>query len=236
MLGREPPVEVLYAGESGSSASTAIGGRGDTRLFEFENRAVVLRRYRRGGLIGRFVADRYVWLGLSGTRALREFRVLGRLQRLRLPAPGPLAAIVERSGLTYRAALLMTRLPGDTLASRLDRAVDAEHWHAVGACIARFHAVGLWHADLNAHNILLDSDARSPAAGARVGPDSVSLIDFDRARFRAVRAESWQLSNLARLGRSLRKLGVDSACAEPMLLAGYRAGGGNAPSGIMCAR
>jgi Ser/Thr protein kinase RdoA (MazF antagonist) len=54
------------------------------------------------------------------------------------------------------------------------------------------HEYGVWHADLNAHNILV-------AGGA-----GVSLIDFDRARRRA--AGSWREANLERLHRSLDKV------------------------------
>ena len=59
--------------------------------------------------------------------------------------------------------------------------------------VARFHREGVWHADLNAHNIL-------------IAPDGLYLIDFDRGRLRTL-AEGWRLANLQRLRRSLIKLG-----------------------------
>ena len=96
---------------------------------------------------------------------------------------------------------MTVRLPGRTLAERLDaRGADAPApipWAGVGRCIARFHARGVRHADLNAHNVLLDGD-------------DVHLIDFDRATRRRVPAGGaparWQRDNVARLRRSLRKL------------------------------
>ena len=48
-------------------------------------------------------------------------------------------------------------------------------WRAIGAAIARLHRGGVDHADLNAHNILLD------------GRGAVSVIDFDRGRVRGAR-------------------------------------------------
>src|SRR6185437_2153524 len=63
-----------------------------------------------------------------------------------------------------------------------------------GALVARFHRAGIWHADLNAHNVLVTSSA-------------LHLIDFDRGRLR-VPAEGWRLANLKRLHRSLLKLGA----------------------------
>ena len=81
--------------------------------------------------------------------------------------------------------------------------------------LARFHRAGVWHADLTAHNILLDQDGRS------------YLLDFDRGRLR--RPGHWRQRNLARLLRSLRKIRPqvsETAYPEPQwqwLLAGYAA-------------
>ena len=72
--------------------------------------------------------------------------------------------------------------------------LDGELAEEVGALVARFHRVGIWHADLNAHNVL-------------VAPDGLYLIDFDRGRLR-VPAVAWQQANLLRLRRSLLKLGA----------------------------
>ena len=62
----------------------------------------------------------------------------------------------------------------------------------IGATIARFHAVGLHHADLNAHNLLRDASG------------TWYLIDFDRARFR--NPGLWCDDSLVRLRRSLLKV------------------------------
>ena len=86
---------------------------------------------------------------------------------------------------------------------------------AVGSVIGRFHRAGVWHADLNAHNVL-------------VAPDGVYLIDFDRGRLR-VPAVAWQQANLQRLrafagqagrGRSTGDAAFDRDLWQP-LLAGY---------------
>ena len=86
-------------------------------------------------------------------------------------------------------------------------------WRDVGAAVAQLHAAGADHADLNAHNILLD------------GGGAVSLIDFDRGRLRT--PGGWTSGNLSRLRRSLVKVarelppGRFSAAAWDWLLAGY---------------
>ncbi|HYW91076.1 MAG TPA: 3-deoxy-D-manno-octulosonic acid kinase [Gammaproteobacteria bacterium] len=162
--------------------------------FVGESGAWVLRHYRRGGLVARLVRDHYLWTGLKRTRAWREWHLLYDLHARDLPVPRPVAARVERRGCSYRADIITERLPGEPLSALLARgAVSLESWHAIGRAIAGLHAGGLWHADLNAHNILL-----SPAGG-------IAVIDLDRARLRRAGGR-WRRRNLARLRRSLDKL------------------------------
>jgi 3-deoxy-D-manno-octulosonic acid kinase len=175
----------------------AAGGRGGVAFIETPVGACALRHYHRGGFAARVSADAYLWPGAARTRAFREFRLLARLADGGLPVSLPVAARYVRNGLTYRADLLTRRVDGaDTLADRLANArLDAPLAQRVGRTIADFHRFGAWHADLNAHNILVDAH------------DRVSLIDFDRGRLRTPRL-AWQQSNLARLHRSLVKLGA----------------------------
>jgi 3-deoxy-D-manno-octulosonic acid kinase len=178
-------------------ATAHRGGRGGVAFVETPAGACVLRHYRRGGVAARFSRDRYFFTGARRTRGFREFAMLERLVEWRLPVPAPIAARYVRRGLAYSADLIVRRIPNtDTLAARLSQGpLDARVGERVGATIAQFHAAGACHADLNAHNILLDAR------------DVVSIIDFDRGTLRAP-AFGWQQSNLARLRRSLAKLGA----------------------------
>ncbi len=161
----------------------------------------VLRPYRRGGLIARFSAWRYLWTGLERTRAFRELRLTAALHELGLPVPRPVAAAVTRHGLTYEAALITERIPGArALADLLETRRASEALLAeVGRTIRRFHDAGLDHVDLNARNLLVDEAQR------------VWLIDLDRCRLRP--KGDWQAANLARLARSLVKFGASDATA-----------------------
>ena len=173
---------------SGGRASVAIVGTGSERC--------VLRHYRRGGFIAHLSRDRYLWLGESRTRSFAEWRLLAELRRRGLPVPAPVAARYVRGVLTYRADLITEHLPDTrTLADAITGAqLPRESWETVGRTIARFHREGVYHADLNAHNILLDQ------SGAR----SVYLLDFDRGRIEA--RGTWEQDVLARLRRSLEKI------------------------------
>jgi tRNA A-37 threonylcarbamoyl transferase component Bud32 len=85
-----------------------------------------------------------------------------------------------------------------------------ELWHRLGATLGAFHAAGIFHADLNAHNILIDDR------------EDVHLIDFDRGERR--RLGSWAAGNIARLARSLQKIGGPDVHSNEWraLLTGYQ--------------
>lgn len=179
--------------------ATGQGGRGTVWFVRGEFGDGVLRHYRRGGLVGRVNRDRYLWQGEDATRSFREFRLLAALRERGLPVPAPLVAGYSRNGGFYRADLLTVLIPAAlTLAQRLHADFPpAAIWHRIGETLARFHAEGAYHADLNAHNVMLDVEAQ------------VWLIDFDRGELRTP-AQGWQRDNLQRLLRSLRKLGLGS--------------------------
>lgn len=175
---------------------TQVGGRGGVQLIATPAGECVLRHYRRGGMVAKLMGDRYLWRGADATRCFAEFRLLAEIARLGLPGPAAVAARYRRHGLLYRADLITQRIAdAQTLAECLAAGrVDAELARETGALVARFHRAGIWHADLNAHNVLVTERA-------------LYLIDFDRGRLRAP-AEGWRLANLARLHRSLLKLGA----------------------------
>lgn len=176
-------------------------GRGAIRRVDTAFGRVVVRHYQRGGFVARLSRDRFVWTGAEATRPFREFRVIQRLRAMGLAVPEGAAGRYVRQGFFYRADLVTREIPGArTLAERLASGGVAPDWFELGALIARFHAVGLWHADLNAHNVLYDDGGRS------------WLIDFDRARFVLPFATSLT-GNLDRLARSLRKLGHGAVVA-----------------------
>lgn len=153
----------------------------------------VLRHYRRGGLVAKFVQSRYLYTGFEKTRASVEFDLMRTLWRLGLPVPRPLGAAAWRYGLTYRAALLTQRIPH---AKPLAQCSDLETWRRAGAVIADMHRYGVWHADLNVYNVLFDDRAK------------VWLIDFDRGRLVSFLTPAQRAKNLSRLLRSLDKLSL----------------------------
>jgi len=191
------------------------GGRGAAWFIATTPHQWALRHYRRGGFIARLSQDRYLWCGEKRVRAFAEWRLLAELTRRGLPVPRPVAARYQRAGPAYRCDLITRRISGarPMSAALADAALDGPTWRAVGATVAQLHAAGVDHADLNAHNILLDAQR------------AVSVIDFDRGRLRAPGA--WVTRNLSRLHRSLAKISRElppdrfAAGAWESFLAGY---------------
>jgi 3-deoxy-D-manno-octulosonic acid kinase len=169
-------------------------GRGDAHMIHTAGQRYVLRHYRRGGLIAHLSADRYLWRGESVTRPFAEWLLIYQLRRAGLPVPPPVGARYRRSGLTYSGELITERLiDAQSLSVRLaQEMVPMLQWIAIGSCIRRFHDCGVFHADMNAHNILLGEGG------------AVYLIDFDRGRLR--KPGLWCDANLVRLRRSLEKI------------------------------
>ncbi|HPD17721.1 MAG TPA: lipopolysaccharide kinase InaA family protein [Planctomycetota bacterium] len=177
------------------------------RLALPDGGTALVRQCRRGGLFGRLLGDRY----LDGGRFLREIAVSDALRRRGIPTPEVIAGI-RREILpgVYRAEIIVREVPESLdLAAALRRdahspvgsghASRITHQSALAASarlVRQIHDAGLWHPDLNAKNILLGADG------------SAMILDLDRAELLDELPLSARFANLARLYRSLHKLGL----------------------------
>lgn len=170
------------------------GGRGNTMYVGNVPRQFVLRHFVRGGLVGRLIYDTYLWTGEDRTRPFVEWRLLAKLADKGLRVPRPAAARYQRKGPFYSADLITVRIPNvQSLSVRIgESAYDAGFWQSLGASIRQFHAGGVYHADMNAHNLQIDADG------------NLWMIDLDRGRL--LPPGPWQQKTLARLHRSLEKI------------------------------
>ncbi len=175
-------------------------GRGGAWRVRVNGTVAALREYRRGGFVSRLLRSSYLWTGLERTRAFHEWRLTAKLRADGLPVPAPLAARVVRTAWWYRAEILTEWLPDTrSLVTYLGESEpEPAFWRNIGATLRRFHRAGAFHADLNAHNILIDGGGR------------VFVIDFDRGSIRDP-AGRWTRANLARLRHSLEKVHATGA-------------------------
>ena len=174
---------------------TLAGGRNASCRFEVNGRILVLREYRRGGMMASLLHDRYLWTGLDNSRPLLESRAIDHALNAGLPVAPWVAYCIHRQGFFYRAAVISEFIENrGTLAEVLANQVLSESaWQRLGTVIHMMHNSGIDHADLNANNILLDRN------------DQFYLIDFDKAQIHR-QPGSWQQGNLERLLRSLNKI------------------------------
>ena len=180
---------------SSLSGEKQVGiGRAPVVYFSQGEKSFVLKHYYRGGAVASILKDRYLGFSIIKSRAFREFRLLKKMHKLGLPVPIAAAAHVNKGVLSYRADLITEELKqAETLSDVLSNSAPGdENWQKIGRCIKRFHQHDVYHADLNARNILLTKNLE------------IYLIDFDNSYIRTG-SDSWKMTNLSRLKRSLLK-------------------------------
>ncbi|VAW65033.1 3-deoxy-D-manno-octulosonic acid kinase [hydrothermal vent metagenome] len=186
--------------QASSYQKITAGGRGQAWFLEMAGLSAVLRSYQRGGLVAKLNRQSYFGFQLENSRAFKEWRLLQWMFERGLPVPQPVAASISRWPFAfsplYRAHILLLRLENT---QTLDQLLGLQQpndnlWRLVGQCIRQFHNAGVFHADLNANNILIDDQLR------------VYLIDFDKSFVRTgALTQVLKQQNLARLKRSLLK-------------------------------
>ncbi|HUI24759.1 MAG TPA: lipopolysaccharide kinase InaA family protein [Candidatus Kryptonia bacterium] len=193
---RAPLLALLRRVVAGAAGPPLSGGRGGAYVVDVDGLAVIVRPYRRGGLPRRFLHDTYCSLAGS-PRPFHELQIIEALRRRDVPTIEPLAAAVRWMGWRrYRGWLVTRAVDGaqslwQLLSCRPAAEVRRAALSASARAIARLHAAGASHPDLNFNNILV--------RGAQAW-----LIDFDRGR--QFSTPAGQQRALARLRRSARKL------------------------------
>ena len=208
-----------YWKDAGGFEGTAEEGKGSTVFLRHGDQRWAMRHYCRGGGMGWFIRDAYLWLGLRRTRPWQEWHLLADLKQKGLPVPAPIAARVTRSRFIYRADLVMQRIENARIWQEwmLEGSLEAADWQALGKVIHAFHDASVFHNDLNIRNIMRTEDGE------------IYLIDFDLARLRS--GHLWKRQNLDRLHRSIEKKqnqGVNLHFSKPcwrQLLQGYMLAG-----------
>lgn len=196
-------------------ARTLPGGRGGVGAFLLRpDLGVVLRPYRRGGLIGRVNRSRY--LGVAA-RPFRELRAAVAVAAAGVPTPEPLGAAVrwDAPGV-YRGAFVTRELWGAANLWRFLQQASPEQrgpaCAAAAALVRQLHAAGALHPDLNLQNFLI----RRSASGL-----DAWLIDLDGVRFATVTARHRQAA-FDRICRSIRKLDPESAVVTLACVEAFR--------------
>ena len=191
-------------------ARRSLQGRGPLvrlPLHEDSEEHVVVRKCIRGGVLGRFLRDKYMSLGTP--RPLKELNISEFAHTQGIPTPDILAAAVERVGpFFYKGALAMREIQPSTdlQAEMLDykrpsgkEAIEKKRRaiSALGHIVAKMHGAGIYHADLHLKNILMCDDQARPR---------LYVLDLDAAMIFKPLSDFRKCLNLLRLYRSVRKI------------------------------
>lgn len=171
------------------------GGRGQTILFAKDNLNLILRSYKRGGLFGKLVKDKFFKFESHPHRAFDEFRLLLKLKALNLPVPTPIIARQATNLISVKQQIVIERLVGFNDLSYVlsNRNLSEEEYIQIGKCIKKFFEAGVLHTDLNIRNILINDKLE------------VYVIDFDKCFLLEKLSDNKKQSMLDRLKRSFNK-------------------------------
>ena len=221
--------EYLAALAECEPASLPEAGRGRAAIRRLElpsGRKLLVRQYHRGGLLRAINNSRY----FSPRRAIDEIRVCREAAARGVPVAVPAGAIIERQPPFWLCWLVTEEIEeavdlGEYLRwlppapTREILAEKRDIIDTLGSAVRAMHDAGLYHADLQARNVLI---RRSPAGV------EVFFVDLDKSTIAAPLTDSQRADNLRRLNRSILKMRLTPQAVDDddrrRFLAAYRAG------------
>jgi len=168
------------------------------------NERMIIKHYEHGGLFRKITRD--IFFGDS--RPFLELAILEAASQKGLRVPEVLAARVSRIfGPLYRGEIACKEIPDSAnLLEYLRRLNEKPTKEKIGRkreiidslaeAIRKMHTSGIYHADLNIKNILIQN------VGEKI---RVYLLDFDRSKIKERLTLRDRLNNLARFNRSCQK-------------------------------
>lgn len=171
-------------------------GRGTVYFFKLNGTDLVLRHYKRGGLVAKLNEDSFCYTGIENTRCQKELSVLEVLRKANINVPEPIAGRIVKKGPIYTADIITKVIPQATELHEIlqEKSVHVKTWRNIGSEIRKMHQAQICHHDINVKNILLVNNKAS---------HTVHLLDFDKCEVR--QGNHWKAGNIERLKRSLNK-------------------------------
>ncbi|MBI4712734.1 MAG: hypothetical protein HY762_05470 [Planctomycetes bacterium] len=180
-----------------------IKGRAEHPVIRLDTDTfVIIRRYKRGGLAGLVLPDIFLGSGRAG----QELVVTEKARAAGAPVPEALGIVIKPVfGYLCRIYIITRQITGATtlyetllsLKNITDSALllsqKTKLIKAVSQAVFKLHNAGVWHADLQLRNILINGN-------------TAYLIDFDKAKYYKQLSLAQKVGNLIRINRSLLKL------------------------------
>ena len=169
--------------------------------------SVVIKHYRRGGLMRYFIKQRYLKLGK--TRAQIEFEMLQVVRNLGINAPEPVA-YAHRGCIFYQAWLVSRAIKHPLSLALLSLKDEKKTRQAMESVIGQISLLiqnDILHVDLHPGNIVVD------------GADQIFLVDFDKGQIHPGSKEKLRNRYLTRWQRAVTKHRLPDILTD-LLLAG----------------
>jgi 3-deoxy-D-manno-octulosonic acid kinase len=182
-----------------------LGGRTSVTLAQLDGiGSVVIKYYRRGGLMRYIIKQRYLKLGK--TRAQREFELLHTVSNLGINVPEPIA-YAHRGHWFYRAWLVTREIKEPLALARLSLIDEKRARRAMTSVteqISRLIDHNLLHVDLHPGNVVIDQK------------DRVFLLDFDKGQVYQGNKTKLRNRYINRWQRAVGKHGLPKMLSEMM--------------------
>ena len=172
--------------------------------IEGSQERMIIKHYEHGGFFRKITRD--IFFGNS--RPFRELAILEAASQKGIPVPEVLAARVDRIfGPLYKGEIAYKEIPDSSnlleylknlnekpMKEKIAR--KKEIIDSLAEIIKKMHSSGIYHADLNVKNVLIQN----------IGEEiRVYLVDFDCSKIREKLTLRQRLKNLARFNRSCEK-------------------------------
>jgi 3-deoxy-D-manno-octulosonic acid kinase len=184
---------------------SVLGGRTATTPAQLDGIGpVVIKHYRRGGLMQYFIKHRYLKFG--ETRAQREFELLDIVGTLGINIPQPIA-YAYRGRLFYRAWLVTREIHQPLSLACLSLQDGKKTKTAMTSVIEQIISLiqnDILHVDLHPGNVLVDATGK------------VYLLDFDKGTVYSGNRQKLINRYLSRWQRAVNKHGLPKMLTEMM--------------------
>ena len=192
----------------GPSGVSVLGGRTSLTPAQLNGiGSVVIKHYRRGGLMRYFIKQRYLKLGK--TRAQIEFEMLQVVRNLGINAPEPVA-YAHRGCIFYQAWLISRAIKHPLSLALLSLKDEKKTRQAMESVIGQISLLiqnGILHVDLHPGNIVVD------------GAGQIFIVDFDKGQIHHGSRKNLRNRYLTRWQRAVTKHRLPEILTE-MLQAG----------------
>jgi tRNA A-37 threonylcarbamoyl transferase component Bud32 len=187
----------------GPSGVSVLGGRTSATPAQLDGiGSVVIKHYRRGGLMRYFIKHRYLKFGK--TRPQREFELLDIVGTLDINIPQPIA-YAYRGRLFYRAWLVTREIHQPVSLACLSLQDEKKTSTAMASVIEQILVLiqnDILHVDLHPGNVVVDVR------------EQVYLLDFDKGRVYHGNRQKLKDRYLARWQRAVSKHGLPEMLTE----------------------